>query len=549
MSEAILTISTLNIQGMGKSLEGTRKRRETKEFLQKVTPRPEIALIQEHKFSLQECIKKSNQLGFTNGTTLWSEATYSANKDSFKGGVGILLSSRMASLVCEHGVIEPGRAQYVTVQWTNNIKVGIINIYAYNFTGSRARLWNKIRQFNLPEANWILAGDFNMIEQLSDKQGGNRSTGRGQAECTAWNALTIQLELYDTFLSDEFRITSAKKFTWENRRRNTDMICSRIDRFYVNTYLRSIGGITGIWPSMPHISDHALVFLQLHKRGFKISRHTPFNRRMMLNREEKTLLLTAWKKAMVENAGRSFQSKTIEALKAVKACSDSFTKQLKQDIRDKFQQQYEEVIEAEIDLQENWGSVEARDTLNAAQIELHIIRQMKMEMKYERILANWTRTGDRCTKEFFEYHTGFKRPSPIKELHDGDKILRTQEELQAYADNYYTNLYTRDEAVEENNEARHECFRSVPEFVTAEQNDVLTRALEVREVIDAVKALPTGKAPGLDGIPAEFFKGTIDDVRGDLWDVINEVFQEFTLKRTLNTSRIGLHLNKGTYHV
>lgn len=95
-----------------------------------------------------------------------------------------------------------------------------------------------------------------MIEQVSDNQGGNQSTGRGQAECVVWNAMTVQLEQYDTYLSDEFRITTPKRFTWENRRRDTCMICSRIDRFYANTYLRCLGGQTGIWSSMPHISDH-----------------------------------------------------------------------------------------------------------------------------------------------------------------------------------------------------------------------------------------------------------------------------------------------------
>lgn len=209
-------------------------------------------------------------------------------------------------------------------------------------------------------------------------------------------------------------------------------------------------------------------------------------------------------------------------------------------MRDKFQAQYEEVIEAEIDLQENSGNCNAQDTLNAAQTELHIIRQMKMELKYDRILANWTRTGDMCTKEFFEYHTGFKKPIPIKEFHDGDQILTSQPDLQACADTFYTNLYTRDERVEGNNEARNECYRSVPEFVTAEQNDKLTRTLELFKVVKAVKSLPTDKAPGIDGVPAKFFKGLIDDIRSDLWEVVNEVFQEFTLKRALNTSGISL---------
>lgn len=80
-------------------------------------------------------------------------------------------------------------------------------------------------------ANWITAGDFNMIEQVCDKLGGYQSTKRGQAEFTAWNALTIHLELHDSYLVDECRITTAKKFSWKSRRKNSEMICSRLTGF------------------------------------------------------------------------------------------------------------------------------------------------------------------------------------------------------------------------------------------------------------------------------------------------------------------------------
>lgn len=286
-----------------------------------------------------------------------------------------------------------------------------------------------IRNFPLPEANWILVGGFNMVEQISDKQGGNQSTRRGQAECTAWNDLTIHLELYDAYLSQKMCITTTKQFTWKNRRRNTGMICSRLDRFYVNTYLRNIGGQTGIWPSMPYISDHAPAFLKLYRRGIRTTRKTTFNRRMLHSKDENQLLLTSWKKAILENQNRPWQIKITKALKAVKMCSDTYTSQIKKDAQDKFQAQYEEVIETEIDLQGDRGNNKARDRLDAAQMELHLTRQNKMEAKYDKILSSWTRTGDQCNKEFFKYHTGFQKPNPIKELYDGSKVIREQVDI------------------------------------------------------------------------------------------------------------------------
>lgn len=40
-------------------------------------------------------------------------------------------------------------------------------------------MWRKLQNYNLPEANWILMGEFNMIESLDDKQGGSKTTRRG----------------------------------------------------------------------------------------------------------------------------------------------------------------------------------------------------------------------------------------------------------------------------------------------------------------------------------------------------------------------------------
>lgn len=76
-----------------------------------------------------------------------------------------------------------------------------------------------------------------------------------------------------------------------------------------------------------------------------------FNRKMMASKAEKQLLLTIWKKTILENQDRPWQSKIVEATKAVKTCSDTYTNQMKRDAQEKFQAQYEDVIEAEMDLQ------------------------------------------------------------------------------------------------------------------------------------------------------------------------------------------------------
>ena len=70
----------------------------------------------------------------------------------------------MATQVGQHEVLYLGRAQFVTIQLSSQLTIGIINVYGFSYTGPRAMLWNHLAQADLPKAEWIFAGDFNNIE-------------------------------------------------------------------------------------------------------------------------------------------------------------------------------------------------------------------------------------------------------------------------------------------------------------------------------------------------------------------------------------------------
>lgn len=146
-----ISLASLNVRCLGRGLAGVRKRRKMKELFARVTPRPDILFLQEHKYSLEECQIRAQKVDFLRYTSRWSDTSYSAARDSFTGGIGMLLSKKLAEQICEHGVIDSGRAQYVTLQLSHNLKLGIINVYGYNDTGSRASLWKRMRRHPLPQ--------------------------------------------------------------------------------------------------------------------------------------------------------------------------------------------------------------------------------------------------------------------------------------------------------------------------------------------------------------------------------------------------------------
>jgi hypothetical protein len=64
----------------------------------------------------------------------------------------------------------------------------------------------------------------------------------------------------------------------------------------------------------------------------------------------------------------------------------------------------------------------------------------------------------------------------------------------------------------------------------------LTRDLTIKDILDAIKALPKGKAPGHDGVPMEFFHEYVEEVASTL-------LQAFAAM--LNSGATSASINKG----
>ena len=97
-------------------------------------------------------------------------------------------------------------------------------MYGFSHTGSRAMLWAHLAQIPLPDAQWILAGDFNNIESMTEKQGGSTKTSINIRELEAWSRLLFKLGLRDAFHIGSYHRKNTKAFTWSNLHKDDTMI-------------------------------------------------------------------------------------------------------------------------------------------------------------------------------------------------------------------------------------------------------------------------------------------------------------------------------------
>ena len=141
-----------------------------------------------------------------------------------------------------------------------------------------------------------------------------------------------------------------------------------------------------------------------------------------------------------------------------------------------------------------------------------------------------------------QYYFGLGRKNGQKKIihsirsEDGSAITGTLE-IRRYATCFYRELYKK-EYVEDLELAKSFCT-GLPR-VDADTNTVLDKELSLEEVYTAAMSLGTVKAPGIDGLPVEFYKPFWSVVGGDLL----EVFQDSLCKGQLPLScrRAGITL-------
>ena len=88
---------------------------------------------------------------------------------------------------------------------------------------------------------------------------------------------------------------------------------------------------------------------------------------------------------------------------------------------------------------------------------------------------------------------------------DGGKEITKTANIMACQKEYYENLYTEKQTLNENDQQAFLNDDTIP-CISEEDKQNLNNPITKQELANAIKELPNGKSPGTDGIPIEFYK-------------------------------------------
>ena len=173
-------ILSWNVQGLRGALSKKFNGRVRQELLKFNVGVCDMICLQETHLSDKRIDTYGNMLK-ENWKYYWAPVIDDQNKH---GGLCIALIEKWSQKVLDCRVLVEGRAQYIILM-VSDLKLGFLNIYAPNSTGSRKEFWFKIGS-DLPSVDhWCMVGDFNMIEDFGDRIRGSHAL-MGAIELVTW---------------------------------------------------------------------------------------------------------------------------------------------------------------------------------------------------------------------------------------------------------------------------------------------------------------------------------------------------------------------------
>lgn len=392
----------------------------------------------------------------------------------------------------------------------------------------------------------FIAGDFNFVENPLLDRASKVSGGVGGHE--QWQELFTdqQIILHDLFRNFQ---PDTKSFTFRSAAHGMH---TRIDRCYASDSSLSYAGNCRHVPVPSIISDH-LAGVEFSVRGINCSSRGPSFWKLNVS-----LLKKPGFAKIVKQTLNDFQcSKDRFSNPAV--WWDMLKLALSIEIKNYSKQQAIHKKRTILTMESQILQVHQQLASNPTDASL-IDRKVRLDL----ILADYY--DDICEaarlKAGLKYHCQGEKPSRyfsalvkqrseksgvtcLKYSKDGIETTLTDiEDILEYASSFYASLYADKLSQDQKVKGVSYLDNNVSSFLSKAEKDFCDRPISIEEMGRALKSLPAGKAPGIDGLPAEFLKLFWHELKDDLLQVLRSCFDNGCLSESMRMSIITLIYKK-----
>lgn len=524
-TRATLKIATLNMRGAGAPAQGGIGEKWLR--INQVMRDAKIAVLGLQETHLTE--RKANQVNELFATTMKVYASEDPENPTGARGVAIAINKRLVNVEESKGdIIVPGRAMMVKIKWTRDKYITILVVYAPNDHSANADFWSHLAGKRMDHPN-IVMGDFNLVETATDRFPAHDDPERPV------DALKNLKHKWN--ITDEWRAQNPGENCYTYRQTATGS-SSRIDRIYLDQWMRTnVGDWEVGGPGIP--TDHQLVTCELTNREkpfigkgrWRMHQMLLCDRDFIKEVKEKGLRL---QKDLELNAG-SVRTETKNPQRLFAAFKRDI-RQLAMKIAKMKVPKIAKMIDAlksDRDVKEKRAANELNQerAMELAQ-EAAILQEKITELEVKRfgtkraaVAAKDWLEGETVSKYWMRLNKTLSADETIYELAEkiGDttKYHARSSQMAEIAKRHYDNVQKdndKPDPVTHTNAIKEVLDPGMPRL-SSEQRGHMGKDIEYAEVQCAISEAANGKAPGIDGIPAE------------LWKILQEEYINDTTKR------------------
>lgn len=469
-------------------------------------------------------------------TKEWEGFSVLSHNTSLSGGVAVLFSKNFAPISYDVDEVIKGRLLKVRAVFETSVLV-LICVYAPTSAIQRMLFLDTLNS-TLQKCNseefLFLGGDFNCTEQSCD---------RNHLEPHEPSRKKMIQVIKTHELCDVWRQINGtqRQYTWAHSR-DRFLSLARLDRFYAFKHQFGIFSKCFIVPV--GVSDHSMVCCSFVLNSFKPrSAYWHFNTSLLNDKGFKDTFKVFWDSFRASKDSFSSLRQWWDFGKVqIKQLCQQYTRNITVQTLRSMHTLETSIIKLQ-ELAGSDGNNSVSDTLSFMKKKLSDLLGVKVQGSLVRSRFINIDQMDAPTKFFFNLE---KKNGQKKFIHalraESGVVFFNPIDIRERAVCFYKSLYSSESIAElDTNDV---FFQDLPQ-VSKEANAKLCRGLSLGELYEALNGMESGKAPGIDGLPVDFYKSFWTELGRDLLSVLNESLAEGLLPLSCRRAVLTLLPKKG----
>ena len=498
---------SINVRGIAEKI----KRRAIFDYYRQ---RGDIICIQETHSTkeLENCWR--NEWG---GRILFSHGTSSSR------GVCILFARGVYCNITDVKCDTAGRYIICHIDTDPDNKFALCNLYAPNKDTPSffEEINHNLQQYS---ARKVLIGDYNLV--LNTQLDRHRSDVNNHKSCSKLYEIMEQYYLVDVWRSRNAKI---KRFSWK---RTQSFAGSRIDFALISRGLDQM--VDNCFYLNSLLTDHCALYMFI---GMSSNERGPGFWKLNTSILSDTDVIDKVRKTIIQSVLKYENESAINKWVLLKK---EATASLKSASRKKAQEN-KEIIG---NLSESLLQMEERMPLTEADMDLYLKTKCDLEDKMLnrakgiifRSGVKWFEDGEKNTKYFYSLEKARYNNKTCQRIisEDTGEEISSDEGILQEQFKYYKLLYAKDSSVKFSIRNTHNVQISEPARAECEKE------ISITEVRSALKSLKSGKTPGADGIPVEFYRLFWNELEPLFMELIQECYDNHTMHGTAREGILNL---------